>query len=95
MTRRESLGKVCFRFQYSVIVIFSLRSCMCVLFSCSVLYEKRVWSRIPDPRRNAIDPCFRRRIEMIKSADVSKSMRMRYARQYARANSKCSALFRR
>jgi hypothetical protein len=41
MTRRESLGKVCFRFQYSVIVILSLRSCMCVLFSCSVCCMKK------------------------------------------------------
>lgn len=67
---------------------------VCIVFVQCVLYEKRLWSRIPDPR-NAMDLCFGRRIEMIESADVSKSMRMQYARQYARANSKCSALFRR
>ena len=63
MIRRESLGKGCIRFQYSVIVVFSLRSCM-LCFRVGLLYKKRVWSRIPDPRRNAIDPDSRK-VEMI------------------------------
>jgi hypothetical protein len=66
MTRRESLGK---GRVHSMVIVIKLMSIVCVCMFCCV--KKRVWSRIPDPRK-AIGPCFGLRIEMIESADVSK-----------------------